>query len=242
MEIQLQESNSMKKIEINMKAKTPDPSMLAIEPDQPEPVKPQSHLFIGRYYNNSTDALQNLIPHLNDLLASASNDTISEGYLIKRASEVNSNQQNDPLNYFETSTKNAKPLNIPEDQKKDLVIRKVLYWIENGCADDITYASFELTNYHTHLMRLQKQKAILVRHLFHDIGKISQSQVCVPEHLRKEVSYRLHKSPTGRHLGIARTEKEFCKRFHFFAFSEYLTETIKNCFSCSTLKRVTKKQ
>ena len=31
-------------------------------------------------------------------------------------------------------------------------------WIENGCFDDLTYASFELKKYHKHLMRLQIQK------------------------------------------------------------------------------------
>ena len=89
-------------------------------------------------------------------MASASKDTISEGYLIKRAPEINSIQQDDPLDYFETSTTNAKPLNIPEEQKKDPVVRKVMEWIENGCTDDLTYASFELKKYHKHLMRLDK--------------------------------------------------------------------------------------
>ena len=135
----------------------------------------------------------------------------------------------------------AKPLNIPEEQKKDPVIIKVMEWIENGCTDDLTYASFELKKYHKHLMRLHIQKGILVRQFFDDIGEISHSQVCVPKHLRKEVIYRIHNSPTGGHLGIVRTAKEFRKRFYFPGFSEYSIDYIKNCLSCSTLKRVTKK-
>ena len=103
---------------------------------------------------------------------------ISDGYLIKREPEINSVQQNDPLNYFETSTTNAKPLNIPEEQKKDPVIRKVMEWIENGCADDLTYASFELKKYHKPLMRLHIQKGILVRQFFDHIGKLSHSSLC----------------------------------------------------------------
>ena len=244
LELQLHESIPMKEIEIDMKAKTPDASMLAMENDQPEQGEPQPHILSEDIINiiNSNHALQNLIPHLTDLLASASKDTISEGYLIKRAPEINSIQQNDPLNYFETSTTNAKPLNIPEEQKKDPVIKKVMEWIENGCTDDLTYASFELKKYHKHLMRLHIQKGILVRQFFDDIGKISHSQVCVPKHLRKEVIYSIHNSPTGGHLGIVRTAKEFRKRFYFPGFSEYLIDYIKNCLSCSTLKRVTKKQ
>ena len=126
LELQLHESNPMKEIEIDMKAKTPDASMFVIENDQPEQVEPQPHILSEDVINiiNSNRALQNLIPHLNDLLASASKDTISEGYLMKRAPEINSIQQNDPLNYFETSTTNAKPLNIQKEQKRDPVIRK----------------------------------------------------------------------------------------------------------------------
>ena len=244
LELQLHESIQIKEIEIDMKAKTPDASLLAIESDQPEQVKPQPHILSEDIINiiNSNHALQNLIPHLTDLLASASKDTISECYLINRAPEINSIQQNDPLNYFETSTTNAKPLKIPEEQKKDPVLRKVMEWIENGCTDDLTYASFELKKYHKHLMRLHIQKVILVRQFFDNIGKISHSQVCVPKHLRKKVIYRIHNSPTGGHLGIVRTAKEFRKRFYFPGFSEYLIDYIKNCLSCSTLKRVTKKQ
>ena len=244
LELQLHEPIPMKEIEIDIKAITPDASMLAIENDQPEQVEPQPHILSEDIINiiNSNLALQNLIPHLTDLLASASKDTISEGYLIKRSPEVNSIQQNDPLNYFETSTTNAKPLNIPEEQKKDPVIRKVMEWIQNGCTDDLTYASFELKKYHKHLLRLHIQKGILVRQFFDDIGKISHSHVCVPKRLRKEVIYRIHNSPTGGLLGIARTTKEFRKRFYFLGFSDYLIDYIKNCLSCSTLKRVTKKQ
>ena len=102
LELQLHESIPWKDSETDMKAKTPDASMLAIELDQPKPEEPQSHILSEDFINiiNSNHALQNLIPHLIDLLASASKDTISEVCLIKRAPEINLNQQNDPLNYF----------------------------------------------------------------------------------------------------------------------------------------------
>ena len=160
LELQLHDSNPMKEIEIDLKAKTPDASMLAIESDQPKQVEPQSHILSEDIINiiNSDHALRNLIPHLNDLLAFASKDTISEGYLIKRAPGINSIQQNDSLNYFETSTTNGKPLNFQEEQQKDPVIRKVMDWIEKGLTDDLTYASFELKKYHKHLMGLEIHK------------------------------------------------------------------------------------
>ena len=119
LELQFHESIPMKLSEIDMKGKTPGASMLAIESDQAEQVEPQPHIFSEDIINviNSNHALQNLIVQLNDLLASASKDTMSKSYLMKRAPEINSIQQIDPLNYFETSTTNAKHLNIQEEQK-----------------------------------------------------------------------------------------------------------------------------
>ena len=120
LELQLHESIRMKEIEIHMKAKTLDASMLAVEPDQPEQVESQSHILSVNFIKiiSSNHALQNLIPPLNGPLASASIDTISKGCLEKHATEIYSIQQNYPLNYFETSTPNATGLNIREQQKK----------------------------------------------------------------------------------------------------------------------------
>ena len=74
LEPQPHESMPMKEIEIDMKAKIPDASILAIKPDQPDPVEPQSHISSEDIINiiNSNHASRNRIPHLNDLLASAS--------------------------------------------------------------------------------------------------------------------------------------------------------------------------
>ena len=80
LELQLHDSIPMKEIEKDMKAKAPDASMLAIESDQPDYVEPQPHILSeDNNIINSNHALHNLIRHLNDLLASASKDTISEG-------------------------------------------------------------------------------------------------------------------------------------------------------------------
>ena len=38
-------------------------------------------------------------------------------------------------------------------------------------------------------------------------------QLCVPKTMLKEVMYRIHNAPSGRHLEITRTLKEFRKRF-----------------------------
>ena len=133
------------------------------------------------------------------------------------------------MNYFQVSNLNSKALDIETEQKKDPVLRKVMTWIDTGCNGDLTYASLELRKYYEHLTRLQMHKGILVRQFFDDVGKISHYQICVSKHLRKGVVYRIHNSPTGGHLGIVRTAKEFRQRFHFPGFTEFLTDYIENC-------------
>ena len=88
-------------------------------------------------------------------------------------------------------------------------------WIDTGCNDDLTYASLELRKYYKDLTRLQMQKGISGRQFFDNVGKFSFYQICVRKHLRKEAVYRIHSSPTGGHLGIVRTAKEFRQRFYF---------------------------
>ena len=166
LEVQLHDSIPIKEIEIDMEAKTPESSIIPIKLDQPEQVGSQPHVLSEDIISfiSSSHVLQSLNPQLNDLLASVSKDIISEVCLKKRAPEINSIQQNDPLNQFKSSIPNSKPLKIQEKQKKYPVIRKEKDWIENGCTDDLTYASFELIKCHKHLMRLQIHKGILMRH------------------------------------------------------------------------------
>ena len=244
LELQLLDSVPMKQIEIDMKAKTPDASMLMIEASEHTPHDDTTNKLLSPELLQTLQSnaqLQQLIPNLKDLLESASQDSISEICVIRRAPEFNSIQQVDPLNYFEVNSTNTKRLDIQAEQRKDPVIQKVIDWIEKGCTDDLTYASFELKKYYKHLDRLQIRKGILFRKFFDDVGKVSNLQVCIPKHLRKEVVYRIHNSPTGGHIGIVRTAKEFRKRFYFPGFSEFLIDYVKNCLSCLTQKRVNKK-
>ena len=190
----------------------------------------------------SNSALQKLIPNLKELLTSACDQYLPELYAVRKAPELNSIQEKDPLNFFHSTNSNAEALDIQAEQKRDPVLRKVIRWIEQGCSDDLTYASFDLKKYHKHIARLQVKDGILIRQFFDDVGKVLHHQVCVPKHLRKEVIYRIHNSPTGGHLGIVRTAKEFRKRFYFPGFTEFLCEYIKNCLSCSTMKKVSKRE
>ena len=189
-----------------MKAKTADASILAIESVQEVGAKPTVPKYLIEKIK-SNDALQHLIPNLDEIQISGSNDQKSELYAIKKATEINSKQEKDAMKYFEVSNLNSKALDIEPEQKKDLVLRKVITWIETGCNDDLTYASLDLRKYYKHLTRLQMQKGILVRQFFDDVGKISHYQICVPKHLRKEVVYRIHNSPTGGILELFAQQK-----------------------------------
>ena len=115
-----------------MKAKTPDASML-IDSNEHNSHDDTSKLLSPELIETlqSNAQLLQLIPNLNDLLKSASEDSIAE-LCAKRAPECNSIQQDDPLNYLEVNSSNTQKLDIQEEQRKDPVIRKVIDWIKKG--------------------------------------------------------------------------------------------------------------
>ena len=159
LELPLVDSIPMKQIEIDMKAKTPDAAMLTIESVQEVEAKPTVPKdLIEKIQSN--DALQSLIPNLEEILKSASFDQKPELYAIKKANEINSMEEKDPMNCFQVSHSNSKALDIETEQKEDPVLRKVMTWIDTGCNDDLTYASLELRKYYKHLTRLQMQKKV----------------------------------------------------------------------------------
>ena len=91
LEHQVVDSIPMKQIEIDMKAKSPDASILAIESVQEVEAKPTVPKdLIEKIQSN--DTLQSLIQKLDELLKSASYDQKPELYAIKRATEINSIQ------------------------------------------------------------------------------------------------------------------------------------------------------
>ena len=77
--------------------------------------------------NQFYDAFHNLIPNLYKLLQSVSDDQKLELYAIKRATEMNSIQKKDPMNYFEVLNSKAKALDIETEQKKRSCITRSDY-------------------------------------------------------------------------------------------------------------------
>ena len=97
LELQLVDSISMKQIEIDMKAKTSDAAMLAIESVQEVEAKPTVPKdLIEKVQSN--DALQSLIPNLEEILKSASYDPKPELYAIKsNRNQLNARKTSDEL-------------------------------------------------------------------------------------------------------------------------------------------------
>ena len=93
-ELQLLDAIPMKQIDIEMKAKTPDASMLSIERPETQPREPiQPSIRRGLLDQlHTNDTLQNLIPNLNEILESASTKETIELYSLIQTSELNSRQ------------------------------------------------------------------------------------------------------------------------------------------------------
>ena len=229
LEIQILDSTPMK--QVDKKAKTPDASMLSIQrpkTQQKEPIQPTIPIhLLDKLHTN--DTLQKLLPNLNEILESASPKETIESNSFIRTPELNSIQDKDPLIYFQTKNSNTGAMDIQTEEKKDPALRRVNFWIQNGCNDDIKYASFELKNYHKHLSRLQIQKSIVMRQFFDDIENVSFYPICISNHLRKEVLCRIHNLPTSGRLGIILTTQELRRSFYFPGLSEFLTDYIRNC-------------
>ena len=117
LELQLVDSIPMTQIEIDKRAETPDASMLEIESVQKVEAKPTvPKTLIEKIQSN--DTLKHLIPELDEILKSSSNDQKLEHYAIKRATKINSIQEKGPMDYFQVSNLISKALDIATEQKK----------------------------------------------------------------------------------------------------------------------------
>ena len=103
-------------------------------------------------------------------------------------------------------------------------------WIENGCTDDLTYASFEPTKYHKHLMKLQIQKGILMRQFVDDIGKISHSHVWVQNICEKKSFTEYIVLPQEDILVLLEQRKNFANDSIFLDFQNIWLTISKTVF------------
>ena len=150
-------------------------------------------------------------------------------------------QHPDPADVFSDLNMSHEVLDLKNEQDKDNDIVEVKDWKRNEQVPNLTYENSRKKKYAKQFNRLIIDDEVLYRNFYDDTGHVKHKQYCLPKHLWNEVVYRLHNSRTGGHLGMTRTTEEFRKRFYLPGFTEFLTNTIKNCLTCLQLKRASAK-
>ena len=189
---------------------------------------------------NNNPGIKEKFPELTNFIREKESMCDWEYTSLTRA-ENNAFHEHDQLNDFEIS-EHATTLNLKAEQSKDPALRKVRKWLEENLEIDTTYETHDIKKYAKHRSRLVLENGIIYRKLFNDVGVVSHLQYCVPKHLRSEILYRLHNSPTSGHLGINKTVYEFRKRFYFPSFTESLLNYVKNCSTCLQTKNIQQKR
>ena len=239
LQLGLTDSLPVREIKVSMTAKTPDISINELQFNNTSLEKNSTHAEYETILNN-IPGIKEKFPELTNFIREKESMCDSEYTSLTRA-ENNALHEPDPLNDFEIS-EHATTLNLKAEQSKDPALRKVRKWLEENSDIDITYETHEIKKYAKHHSRLVLENGIIYRKFFNDVGIVSHLQYCVPKHLRSEILYRLHNSPTSGHLGINKTVYEFRKRFYFPSFTEYLLNYVKNCSTCLQTKNIQQKR
>ena len=150
--------------------------------------------------------------------------------------EVNAFEYINPADSLNDILDRSQPNDQKAEQLKDKEICKIVEWKEHNTVVDLTYASRNFRKYFEHMQRLVVEDGILYRLFYDDTGKVLYQQYCAPQHLRKEVLYRIYNSKTAGHKGITATIQEFRRRFYLPGFTEQLVDLVKNCLTCLQLK------
>ena len=148
---------------------------------------------------------------------------------------MNALHQANPLDEFDLTNK-MEPLNLAVEQQQDKNIRTVMTWLKGEHPKNSEHFNVELKKYYKHLKRLEIHNGVLYRKFFDNTGRNFTRQYVLPNHLRKEVLFRIHNSKLAGHLGITKTAEKFRELFYFPNFVELLADNIKNCSSCLQIK------
>ena len=219
--------NPKEKLELRIKAKLP---MHEVQVDQSSDAPDNSLNWI--YCHEDTEQ-KHKKSYLTEKITRKELEPLSaEVHLQKFPTNASFNalHEHNPLDDFETT--GHAPINLIAEQQKDGDIKKVMLWFEQGPPSTGQYLSTDLKKYLKQYPRLAIIDGVLRRKFFNQTGKEFIPQYCVPQHLQKEILYRIHNSVWGGHRGVSRTIIEFRKRFYFPNFTEVLTEYINNCLTC----------
>lgn len=164
--------------------------------------------------------------HPSDDLQSGCCSSTSRNDSDKHSSCKTQTEQNGCLSHTEVRTVDGlteASLEITHDnihiqQKKDLTLRLILQWQNEGIKlswNDVAQYCKELKVYWYHLDLLEIKDEILCKKYVRDDGTGMDYLYIIPPCLRKEIFKHLHGYVTGGHLGRSKTYEKLRKRFYW---------------------------
>ena len=155
--------------------------------------------------------------------------------------EVNALQHPDPTSLEQVATKKDK-YNMQKEQDKDENIRRVKFWIRNKIIPEVRYENSELQQYARQLTRLGlSDEGLLFRKFYHHDGRNFDTQLIIPQHLRKETMTFLHNAKTEAHRGARKTIEQCRKQYYWPFYNNDIQEWIKQCIVCAQIQPVKSK-
>ena len=129
---------------------------------------------------------------------------------IRQVELIETNDLEDILNDLPSRTE---PLNLVHKKQNDEIIREVISWKNRGHPDESSSLPIAPRKYRKQFNHLVVENDILYRFFYDVCAKVKCKQFCVPKTLCRKVVFRLHKSKTAGHFGIAKTVEDFRKKF-----------------------------
>ena len=129
---------------------------------------------------------------------------------------------------------------LQAQQDADISLRQVISWLEEDCMP-LTFpkhSSADVQILWNQRHSLMLQNGVLYRK-WKDIpngGSEKKLQLVLPRHLISEVLSELHNSPTGGHMGVARTLERVRPRFYWVRQRHSVEEWCRKCEPCSSRK------
>jgi hypothetical protein len=116
----------------------------------------------------------------------------------------------------------------------------VLRWKETGYRPQgpvVCSASPEVRHYWNHWTSLEVTNGLLYKHYYRGDGSDEYFQLIVPQKLRKEVFYHMHKGPLSGHLGKKKTIQKTLQSFYWYELRQDIKLMTKRCDTCAANKK-----
>ena len=145
----------------------------------------------------------------------------------------------------QTKEHGNKVLEISSLQRQDPVLQEVIGWVkkkERPSLRDIEEMSPQVKDLWSKYEQLTIKDDTLYLLWANKNGETVQPKLILPKELVRDVMYELHDSPTGGHLGIAKTYSKVMDRFYWFEMRRDVENYVRNCHICESRKNPVKTQ